>query len=156
MNNGTANTVGEFASVCGDATLAEKTYGGHILIAWRRDASTAAKEEAFGLNFGAKASDATIQAEVGLSKLVDLGFDQEELLIEVKGLPVPTAVLLPNGNMGYSVKSVLDYLNTVSAQASSGTLNFLSVVDYKLERQQVWQMDLCIPAGVGITHPCAT
>ncbi|MDP3155623.1 MAG: hypothetical protein Q8N23_23325 [Archangium sp.] len=126
------------------------------MIAWRRNASDRTKDEAFGLTFGAKATDATVEAEVNLSKLVNAGWGGEEVVIEVQGLPVPTATILPNGSTGHTVQSILDYLNGVTSAGTSGTANFLSVVDYTMERQQVWAMDIClgeVGLNSGMTDP---
>lgn len=144
MPNNSSNGVEDFVSLCGDRFLDRKVYGGHVMISWRRKTSDLKKDTDFGLNFGAKATNASVEAEVAFSNLFSLGYGQEEVFIESSGLPFPpTPETLPSGQVAFTIKSALDYLKDVSQAANQGG-SFARVIGYSMERQTVPHMDICL------------
>lgn len=137
-----ANGLEDFVSVCGDRFLDEKTYGGHVLIAWRHDASDWKREQAMAGNLGASAYGSTFDAEFALTNLVNQNYGQEEVFIETAGMPFPpSTVQLPAGHQGFSVQSALDYLQKVS---QTNLQSFAQVIDSSMKRYAVSQIDECL------------
>ncbi len=145
MPSNSANNVEDFVSLCGDSYLKEKIYGGHVLISWKRNSNSTSVDSAIGLNFGATAMGANVNVEVNLEKLVKANYGNEEVYLEVSGMPfLPTPVQLPSGNFGFTIESTLKYLQQVAQSANGSTPQFTRVVDYSLERQTIAEMDACL------------
>ena len=136
------NGVEDFVSTCGDRYLAQKVFGGHVLISWRRDTSRSAVDELMGSMLGARTFGATLDPRLNLATLKSQGLGPEEVFIEAAGVPFgPSKVTLPAGYPGFTVESALEYLDAL-ARANVGS--FPRVVDYSMASYSVANIDSCL------------
>jgi len=137
------NGIEDFVSACGDRYLAEKVYGGHVLISWRRDTSRAQVDDLMGTMLGARRLGATVDPLANLTALEAKGLGREEVFVEASSsFPLrPKLVPLPNGQLGYTVESAREFLEEL---ARVNVTWFAEVTDYSLAPYTVAEADTCL------------
>lgn len=136
------NQLEDFVTACGDSALTEKSFGGHVLLSWKRAPGRPAVDELMGSALGARTVGATFDLLANLNSLRSQGLGKEEVFLEMAGLPLtPALVTLPDGRPGFTVDSTVEYLTEVSRLNAS---SFAHVTDYTFTRFAVSQVDLCL------------
>ncbi len=146
LPNFSTNGLEDFVSGCGTDFLDTKTYGGHVLIAFRRDRTRQSVSESIATSLGAKTPEATINISNNLTQLVNMGLSDEEFLLETSGMPFPpTPETLPDGGSAFTVRSTLAYINAV---ADAGIARFAQVTDYSLRPFDTSEMNVCLDKAI--------
>ncbi|MFT3713546.1 MAG: hypothetical protein QM817_38305 [Archangium sp.] len=144
VDNTSSNGVADFVATCGDSVVSEKTYGGHLLLSWRRSPSRPEIDELMGSMLGARTVGATFDLRSNLTELKNQGLDGEELLVEWQGLLAPGTTSLAGGGTGRTVGLMLEYLDQVAQQSS---LSFSRVTHYTLSPITIDEVDMCLGVG---------
>lgn len=140
------NGLADFVSTCGDSYLQQKSYGGHVLISWKRQRYDRAKDDAFGAKLGVKTPNVNIDAMVSLEELSKAGYGDEEIFIETSGIPLlPTPAGAADGGTRFTVDSAVRYLRDVASGATP-LANYARVIRYELQRQTISDIDRCLSA----------
>ncbi|MGV3625149.1 MAG: hypothetical protein ACO1OB_30295 [Archangium sp.] len=137
-----------FVSTCGDSSLGRKTFGGHVILSWRRDPARPAVDSAMASMLGAAAVGATFDPIGNLRSLYEQGLGSEQLVIETFGMPLaPPSTALPSGVQVISVRDAYAYLKDVWSQPYQ---NFTRTVSHEPRAYVLSDIEACLDRPTGL------
>lgn len=137
-----------FVSTCGDSSLGRKTFGGHVILSWRRDPARPAVDSVMASMLGAAAVGATFDPIGNLRSLYDQGLGSEQLVIETFGMPLaPPSTALPSGVQVISVRDAYAYLKDIWSEPYQ---NFTRTVSHEPRAYVLSDIEACLDRPTGL------
>lgn len=145
-----SGTLEDFVNICGDVDLISKTYGGHVVLAWRRDPSRPAVDSLMAEMLGAATVGSTFDPLANLEALFNQGLGAEQLVLESFGMPVqaPTTTL-PSGLTVISVRDALIYFKDV---AGTNSQLFQRTVDHTTRQYTHEEVAMCLGQAPAVSR----